>query len=273
MLKNKKIDKFLVLLIALVTATLLLAVVPQSPCSIIKILRKYHQLDQAYQTINANTNSIREMQNRLKNLQTQSQQYRQKKQELEKQLNNMDLDAHMPSILILLEQNADYFGLDLNIAYGQIKEMTVSQQTQQTSEKKTPQNGNKASQNNQSTVQNQQSTTNDSVATSQQQTSNSSSNVPKSTAGQNTEQSGENTLEGQINKIMEAMENLIPNSNVSVTVIPIQIKGTYTAARDYLNFLDQVDFIEPAHIEITSSGKEVEVLVMLYVFHNKGGNR
>lgn len=58
---------------------------------------------------------------------------------------------------------------------------------------------------------------------------------------------------------------------VDVTVVPIQIKGTYNKIRSFIQALDEIDFIENSSIQMTSDGNIITAKIILNVFHVEGG--
>lgn len=59
---------------------------------------------------------------------------------------------------------------------------------------------------------------------------------------------------------------------VSVTTIPIRLLGvTYAQARDYIAFLDNLDFVEPTYLDIYSDGQGTSLVALIHVFHKEGG--
>lgn len=60
---------------------------------------------------------------------------------------------------------------------------------------------------------------------------------------------------------------------ISVTTVPLKlISVSYTEAREYLSFLDKLDFVEPSFVDIYSeSGENISVIILVHVFHKGGG--
>lgn len=128
------------------------------------------------------------------------------------ELNSENYELHMPSVLILLEQNAKYFGLDLTIHYSRIS---------------------------------------------------GGSYVPQSTDPDEEPPS------------VEFIVDPLYLDGVETIAIPITVIGGYEPVRDYVQFLDRVDFIEPNQLVLMpdTSGSEVEANILLYVFMIPEGGR
>lgn len=60
---------------------------------------------------------------------------------------------------------------------------------------------------------------------------------------------------------------------INVTTVPLKlISVSYTEAREYLSFLDKLDFVEPSFVDIYSeSGENISVIILVHVFHKGGG--
>lgn len=57
-----------------------------------------------------------------------------------------------------------------------------------------------------------------------------------------------------------------------VTTIPIEIKdATYSQVREYISFLDNLDFVEPAIADIYSEGESVNMVMLIHVYHQMEG--
>ena len=54
-----------------------------------------------------------------------------------------------------------------------------------------------------------------------------------------------------------------------MTVIPIQIKGSYHSVRSYIQYLDKIGMIAPSSVVLESEGKEVKGKIILNVFHGE----
>lgn len=63
----------------------------------------------------------------------------------------------------------------------------------------------------------------------------------------------------------------IPDINgLTVSFIPIAIKGNYSNIGNFIRELDAVDYLEPAYMGTYSTGEDVVSAIALFVFHKKG---
>ena len=58
---------------------------------------------------------------------------------------------------------------------------------------------------------------------------------------------------------------------VMVVTIPLKITGSYSNIRSYIKFLDEVDMLEPALVDIISNGKEITAEILINVFYGEEG--
>lgn len=72
--------------------------------------------------------------------------------------------------------------------------------------------------------------------------------------------------------ITEALGNYVPPQikNVDVTVIPIRINGKYSDVRKFIRYLDNLEYVDPGHIELDSDGTTVNGFILVNVFHGGG---
>lgn len=275
---NKKVNNYLALSVIFIAISVALALVPQSPLSIMNILDKHQFLTELNQRIEDNEMLIERKNNELANMKQQSLVFQKKKALLEEKLNNMNFDIHMPSILILLEQNAKRYNLELEIVYNQIKEITASQdvvrqgQVQQNADSVKEDSNNQVSDSENGQAETQQNSNNsktDNSVSGTQDSNNNTSNLQQQLEASSEIQGNTNENIGQVLDILES--DITSIDGISITAIPIKVKGKYATIRSYLNFLDKIDFIEPIYIEMTSLGTDIDSLVILYVFHSNRG--
>lgn len=69
----------------------------------------------------------------------------------------------------------------------------------------------------------------------------------------------------------DVIANAIKIPGIDVTVIPIKISGSYSGVRSYIKYLDKVGMIEPSSAVLSSTGDEINGLIMLNVFHGEVG--
>lgn len=53
---------------------------------------------------------------------------------------------------------------------------------------------------------------------------------------------------------------------VNVTSIPVEIRGDYFGVRDFIRFLDKMDYISPSFVDIASDGDNISCAILIHVF-------
>lgn len=246
-----KINIFIVLTI--ICAILNIGIISYSEYSysFTNLSNKRDAIEQKCSNVTTYDNDITDKQQRLASLNQKKDYYEGKSLKLERHFNTQKLDLHLPSILISLEQNANYYGVNLNVAYEKIKR---------------PDNIDNKNDN--------PHTENDSDSEQNKEEENKNE---KNKEEEKIDEENENNVKIQeetnfdTDKIMELLS--VPSNEVfDVTSIPINIRGDFVKVRNYLNYLDTIDYIESNYIEIKSDGKNVKADVILYVFHSKEGD-
>jgi len=68
-----------------------------------------------------------------------------------------------------------------------------------------------------------------------------------------------------------ALQNIPSIPGVSVTIIPVRVNGTYANVRSFIQYLDEVDFMEDNFVDLHSYGDKVSGIIVFNVFHAEGG--
>lgn len=285
MLKTRRrIDVQIVIALLVVAACVAAVIIPKSPLFLMKVFNARKQLADTYQQIRNSEEALKTQKGQLPQLEAQVADYNAKINALNDEIKKLNLkpNPHMPSILILLEQNAKYFGLQLEIYYDKIRELAAAQSTSTPSppaennkdqDKKSQEGGQTGTKTETSTgSENKSEATNSQAANQTPKGTANTGKDPVTVAGLNNApklSEEEVAVRAHIDAVIGALPQPT-NDLVTVTAIPVLITGKYEETREYLHFLDQVDYIEPAYIEMRSDGKEINSLVVLYVFALKG---
>ena len=170
----------------------------------------------------------------------------------------MDFELDIPSILINLEQKALSNNVNIEIGYDYIKENGSSINGEDLSS--SPENASNETESNDVETQKPQE---------EKEENNSSDN--SNSSGEN---SGEGIFEG-VKDGVESFEQIMTRAKgvsidgIETLTIPVRFEGTYFYVREYLRKLDELGMIEPSSIRIHSTGKNVSGSVILNVFHGR----
>jgi len=208
-------------------------------------------------------------------------------------------ELHIPSVIILLEQNALYFGLDFSLYHNKIREYTQAPVANEgesnipPGEMPAPPQGEEMPPLPPTPPQDRE--TPPAPTMPPQDAGNpiipTLPVTPPNTISQGTERNTSLTPlspsfpEGVIPTpppISEELEEarvdfllrhftVTPVEGMKSFIVPIKITGEYSSFREYLYFLDSVDFIEATVIEITSTGESVTAFIIFHVFSVEGG--
>lgn len=66
-------------------------------------------------------------------------------------------------------------------------------------------------------------------------------------------------------------DNIPLVEGVSVTTVPLRVKGTYADVRSFILYIDDIDFIEHNLIDLYSFGDDISGVIVLNVFHTENG--
>lgn len=71
---------------------------------------------------------------------------------------------------------------------------------------------------------------------------------------------------------LSSVQDNIPHvDGVSVTTVPLRVKGTYADVRSFILYIDDIDFIEHNLIDLYSYGENISGVIVLNVFHTENG--
>lgn len=73
----------------------------------------------------------------------------------------------------------------------------------------------------------------------------------------------------ELEKAMSEILNLQTKDiteGMNVTILPVVVQGEYEAMREYISFLEKVDFIEPGYFQIVSTGNSTTTHILIYIF-------
>ena len=186
------------------------------------------------------------------------------------------LTMHIPSLLITLEQNAIKNKIDLHIKYNEIK--TYSDENTEINK------DNKANNEDEDVEKNKDKQVDKDKNVKYEEAEDEAQTIEenKITKTENDEEikieeeeEGENEKEVVIDETSKRNEekqktSKIPSiEGISVTLVPISIEGSYKNMREYLRFLDKIDFLEPNNIYMISDGDSIKGNVIIYIFHKE----
>lgn len=175
-------------------------------------------------------------------------------------IDTYDYQLDIPSLLISLEQNAIKNGVEVEIEYNSIVydfdgENTPNEQEGDSNEY----------QDETEDVNLNENTGESSEGVSEESLEESLEEVPEDFS----EDESEFTEETEESFIDESQDFSESDSGVRRAYIPLKIKGTYSGARSYIKYLDEVGMLEPDNIKITSKQDYIEAEIGIIVFHGR----
>ena len=208
-----------------------------------------------------------------------------KAENLKQGIKKEDLSIHMPSILISLEQNAKKNKVDLIIDYDKIETHFNNkkniEEEMELIEYSADSNG----------INNKEETDADKVVSNEADDikdlnhEDKAEDIKKDKDLDLKNQNKENKNEGvtierrkeedkSMNDIHEVnraiVNNSIPNiDGIDITTVPVRIKGKYSDIREFVRYLDTIDYLEPSFVDLSSNGEEVIGAILIHVFHGE----
>lgn len=288
--QKKKEYIFIFLIIIVVAVTIALLFYPNAgyPYSYVNLQEKQETAEANNDKLIDNEKSISSKRNELEHLEIEKNKIHSEASELKRNINEDDFIMRMPDFLISMEQEAYKNKITLNIAYGEIQTITSS------SRGPGGQNYEQDRRNREQDYESQEGPN-----TREQQDGQLDENQPnldepnevdgidneanENEQGRQNRQDSEGERDSekeQDSKDEENSENegfteeeiqngILHIEGLDVTVIPIQIKGSYHSVRSYIQYLDKIGMIAPSSVVLESEGKKVKGKVILNVFHGE----
>ena len=167
-------------------------------------------------------------------------------------IDTYDYQLDIPSLLISLEQNAIKNGVEVEIEYNSIIHDYNGENSLNDSEEN-------------------MSESQDETQTVQQEEGISEGTVAEESVDEESTEIAEEEQESFTDESSDSLEIHEDNNNKSIrkAYIPIKVKGTYSGARSYIKYLDEVGMLEPDNVKITSNEDYIEAEIGIIVFYGR----
>ena len=266
--------------------------------SIVGIREKQEEVTQLTQDVKLFERDLTDIASNVIQVEEQMVPLKREAEDIRKQIAGTEFGMHMPSVLIFIEQNAYANDLDLTIMYDEIQsvqgggprpqEMTPEQQ--QAHPGTNPENPE---------VSDDQGEPNESDETEQTEEDAPESEpeeeetpelpspegeednsedlgqggpVEDNPADAETEESIQpEAPQGPAERVRISLDEIRMIPGVGVTNIPMRVEGTYSEIRAFLVELDEIDFLEPYVVDLSSNGNQLSGVISFNVYHIESG--
>lgn len=249
-LKSKQLWQILAI-IAIIVASVILLFVPQAidnkyPYTYQNIQDKNDDVNSLNQALLSNEGTIQTFIQRLEEIEKEDEVIKEEVFKIRKGIKETDFELHIPSVLIVLEQNAIKNNVEIAIDYNSMQGTANGGEIRQPA----PLNENEVSED---------------VTITEEETTGETETGEEQEGADKSEQENKPTP-----KPMPTPSSSIPEiPGINVNTIPIQISGSYANVRNYIRYLDEVGMIEPSSVILMSEGRKVSGSVMLNIFHGE----
>ena len=264
---KKALQLFLVVLILiLTTVTMFYPGKINYKFSLIEIKEKAAMVDELESEVKRNEPVIEDKFLELYSLEDLNARIGRKAEALKQGIKKEDLSIHMPSILISLEQNANKNKVDLTIEYDKIETHLSNQGNIEGEISDIEENINNKEKDHTDNL-NKEATEKDTKKDEEIRIDNKS-NENEEVVIEKKEESKNVVDTHEIDKAI--VRNLIPNiEEINITTVPIKIKGKYSDIREFVRYLDTVDYLEPSFVDLSSNGEDVVGVILIHIFHGE----
>lgn len=284
--QKKKEYIFIFLTIIVVAVTIVLLFYPNAgyPYSYVNLQEKRETAEANNEKLIDNEKSISSKRNELEQLEIKKNKIHSEASELKRNINEDDFIMRMPDFLISMEQEAYKNKITLNIAYGEIQTITSSSRGpgwqnyeqdrlnhEQKEDPNTREQQDGKPDENQPNLDgsNEVDGTNNEANENEQGRQNGQDSKSERDAENEQDSKDEENSESEGFTKEEIQNGILYVEGLDVTVIPIQIKGSYHSVRSYIQYLDKIGMIAPSSVVLESEGKKVKGKIILNVFHGE----
>jgi len=301
-----------IILTAITVITMLYPGLFNYPYSYIAIKEKKESIEDLDTTITKNQNLIENLNNELANMKISAQRREIDAQNIRNGIDGKQLNLHIPSILIALEEGAKENNIDIIIHYDQLKKYedinsvdidfvekkdneakinTVKENIDEDNiDKKEELPAESSKKTNEELDEELDEKIDEKIPESnlnieddrpyipeKKENKENKINIPSEGNEEITDNNKEDISEDSTNAISIDEVNPInidentkdEAKGIKVATIPITVNGDFIKMREFIRLLDKIDFIEPRHIRMVSSGTTVEGHVLLYIFYGE----
>lgn len=284
--QKKKEYIFIFLIIIVVAVTIVLLFYPNAgyPYSYVNLQEKRETAEVNNEKLIDNERSISSKRNELEQLEIEKNKIHSEASELKRNINEDDFIMRMPDFLISMEQEAYKNKITLNIAYGEIQTITNSSRGpggqnyeqdrhnhEQEEDPNTREQQDGQPDENQPNLDgsNEVDGTNNEANENEQGSQNGQDSKGERDSEDEQDSKDEENSESEEFTKEEIQNGILYVEGLDVTVIPIQIKGSYHSVRSYIQYLDKIGMIAPSSVVLESEGKKVKGKIILNVFHGE----
>lgn len=274
--RDKKALQFFVIILFLILTTITMFY-PEKlnyKFSLKEIENKVVMANELENEVKRNEPVIEEKLLELYSLEDLSARIERKAETLKQGIKKEDLSIHMPSILISLEQNAKKNKVDLIIEYEAIEtymsnQQNIEEETSGIEEKINDEEKDKTDSSDDENIEENIEIKKEKDKSEKNETKLDSQKRENEEVTIERKENNKDT--NDVHEIDKAIvKNLIPNiEGINITTVPVKIKGKYSNVREFIRYLDTIDYLEPSFVDLSSNGEEVIGAILIHVFHGE----
>jgi len=271
-LKNKNFWQIIIIIVIILISAILLffpkLINHKYKYSYESIVHKKEEVNSLNDILIYNEDEINASIDKLEIMEEESYLSKQRADNVRKGINESDFKLHMPSIIISLEQVAIENGIKLSINYNSITSSlsSVIDDVNEMDYKKNLDESLIESEDSDVTIEHEEEYDGEEIDKKEKEVE------EKEVDEKNNQESVDFSTSINTNNLIPSIEG------INVTVIPIEVSGSYYNVRNYIKYLDKIGMIEPSSINLESRWIEEDELTMkselfgqitLNVFHGE----
>lgn len=230
--------------------------------SLVKVYANKNEYDIINERIESGKMQVENSKAELINLRERAGEVDTEARGVEKKVNIANLEYHLPSILIQLEDIAVKNKLSLEIKHGEIQDFAGGVYNDVSEEDKAKESDDKKA-----PAKEDEEKEDKKVKDEEKTDKNKDAPIKEENVKDGQDEEKEKEVV-KVQKTHEVDQVEVPTVNaLTTTVIPIDIKGDYYQVRQFLKDLDDLNFIEPLFANIVSSGEDVSASLKIIVIH------